>query len=80
MSKAWNVTVDDVEEILEAHDSSSDADDVFDNFTEDLRLRVEKAVAWYSEYPDQVAAAKDEIEDILIEQKVLEKPKFFSTP
>ena len=78
MSRAWEVRLDDIEEILEAHGSDADAGEVFDNFTEDLR--VEKAVCWYTDRVSQEAAAKDELEDILIEKGILQKPKLFSAP
>ena len=80
MSKAWNVSVTDIEEILETHGSPIDAGEVFDGFTSADDLRVEKAVCWYTDYESQVAAAKDELEDILIEKGIIEKPKLFSAP
>ncbi|MCK9435057.1 MAG: hypothetical protein M0R32_09640 [Candidatus Cloacimonetes bacterium] len=78
MSKAWNVTAEDIAEILEAHESTADSVKIFEGFKDELR--VEKAVLWYSDYSSQVDAAKDELEDILIEQGVIEKPKRFSAP
>ncbi len=78
MSKAWEISVEDIEEILIAHGSDEDAEEVYDNFTEDLR--VEKAVCWYNDRASQEQAAKDEIEDILIEKGIIEKPKLFSVP
>lgn len=78
MSKAWEISVKDIETILEAHGSEADAGEVFDNFTEDLR--VEKAVCWYTTREAQAEAALDEIEDVLIEQGILQKPKLFSVP
>ena len=78
MSKMWEVRFEDIKEILEAHGSSEDAGEVFDNFTDDLR--VEKAVCWYSDRFSKEEAAKDELEDILIEKGILKKPKIFSTP
>lgn len=76
--KAWEVTVEDIEKILEAHGSEKDPDDVFDNFTQDLR--VEKAVAWYQNREDQQEAALDELEDILIEEDVIDGAKMFRAP
>ena len=78
MSMAWEVTVEDIEKVLESHNSDKDADDVFDSFTQ--HLRVEKAVLWYQNFDDQMEASLDEIEDILIEEKVIDGPKFFSAP
>ncbi len=78
MSNAWEVSVEDIEKILEAHGSEKNPDDVFENFTQDLR--VEKAVLWYENFDDQEAAALDEIEDVLIEEKVVDGPKLFPTP
>ena len=78
MSMAWEVTVEDIERVLEAHNSEKDADDVYDTFTQNLR--VEKAVLWYQKFDDQMDASLDEIEDILIEEKVIEGPKFFRAP
>lgn len=78
MSIAWEVTVEDIEKVLDAHNSEKDADDVYDTFTQNLR--VEKAVLWYQNFDDQMEASLDEIEDILIEEKVIEGPKFFRAP
>lgn len=78
MSNAWEVTQEDIETVLEAHASGVDldAEEVFDNFYEGDR--VEKAVLYYDDFDDQVTAALSEIEDVLIEQGIIEKPKQFN--
>lgn len=78
MSNAWEVKLEDIETVLEAHGSDANPQDVFDDF--DDVLRVEKAILWYTNFDQQCAAADDEIEDILIEKGIIGRPKLFSMP
>lgn len=79
MSVAWEVTVEDIETVLDAHGSNLDAQDIFDDWDGEF-LRIEKAVLWYQDFDQQCAAAQDEIEDILIEKGFITKPKLFLMP
>ncbi len=78
MSMAWEVTVEDIGQVLEAHGSERDPDEVLEAFSEGDR--VERAVLRYTKFDDQVASALDEIEDILIEDGVISGGKVFSPP
>lgn len=79
MSMAWEVTDDDIDNVLRAHGqlnaiNSQQASDLVDNESD----RVEKAVLYYTEMEEQADAANSEIEDILIENKLLSGPKKFN--
>ncbi len=83
MSYTWEITEDDIDHVLYAHDSriSYLKDDVdFDMYT-DLNLDViEKTVLNYTGFDDQVDCMHSEIEDQLIEKSFIEGPKIFSCP
>ena len=78
MRKAWEVRIEDIEKILNAHNSDADPQEVFENFDQDLR--VEKAILWYQDIESQEAAADDELEDILMEKGIISGGKLFETP
>ena len=68
MSNAWEVTTDDIEQVLDAHGiKDCSIDEIFEEMVGSDFDRVEKAVLYYTDFDDQVNSALDEIEDILIE-------------
>lgn len=76
MSNAWEVTVDDVKLILDAHGSSADPQDVFDNIVALEDDRIEDAVLYHTDFDDQVSEALSEIENVLIENGLVEGKKY----
>lgn len=76
MSMAWEVTLEDIETVLEAHGMGDKAQMIYDDF--DGQDRVEKAILYYTDMDDQTAAANSEIEDILMEDGVLSGEKKFN--
>jgi hypothetical protein len=78
---AWEVTDDDIELVLQRH--GKDDPDTFDKASQLLDGedgRIEKAALAYTDFDDQTSSALDEIENILIENKILTGPKHFSAP
>jgi hypothetical protein len=75
MSMAWEVTLDDIEHVLDAHGMGERAQEIYDEF--DDQYRVEKAVLYFTDMDDQTAAANSEIEDILMEAGVITGEKKF---
>ncbi len=76
MSMAWEVTDDDIANVLRQHGQLTDenlqqASDLVDHESD----RVEKAALNYLEMEEQTDASYSEIEDILIENKLLSGPK-----
>lgn len=78
MKKAWEVRIEDIEKILNTHNSDADPQEVFNDF--DQELRVEKAILWYQDPDSQEAAADDELEDILLEKGIISGRKLFRMP
>lgn len=74
MSMAWEVTADDVELVLEAHNVKF-TDDIFELVDD---YEVENVVLEYTDFDDQVSAALCEIEDQLITAKIITAPKEFT--
>lgn len=72
MSLAWEITLDDVENILKEHGINSQVKirESFDIVIEDIE-RIEEAVLSYSDFEEQVLAANSEIEAILAENGIL---------
>ena len=79
MTFAWEVTTEDVQNVLAVHGMSDDAEALFElHFvanTENV-ARVEKAVLHYSDFDDQGSSAVDEIETILLEAAVVTEKRF----
>lgn len=76
MSVAWEVTAEDVTQVLEAHGVKF-TDEIFELVCED---DVEAAVLSYVNFDNQVTAALCEIEDQLIAAEVISEPKKFNAP
>jgi hypothetical protein len=78
----WEITEDDIDHVLEAHDSSLMylMDDVdFNMFDLELDDIVE-SILHYTEFEDQVSCMHSAIEDQLIEGSFIEGPKQFNCP
>lgn len=76
MSMAWEVTNDDIEQVLDKHGVP---------FTEEIADlvdadEVENAVLSYVNFDNQVQAALCEIEDQLLKQEVIKGEKKFDPP
>lgn len=81
LSLTWEVTEDDVQVVLGLHDIQLDATAVFEEQCDDAaNERVEQAVLCYTDFDDQTDAAMSELEDILIEAKIIKGKKVFSLP
>lgn len=81
MSLAFEVTNDDLDNVLNAHGATMD-DDAKDELLVENDDRLEKAALVYTEMDDQTSSILDELENILIEDKILPKDtvKKFSAP
>lgn len=81
MSNAWEVTVDDVQTVLETHGirkSDDEAEVILDELDVDA---VEHGLLHYTDFDDQVASSLSDIEDQLMEQGVIPKGvKKFENP
>lgn len=75
---AWEITPEDVADVLAAHGQSS-CDGLHDDVIQEAG-RVEHAVLCYTDFNDQCAAAASEIEDILIEDGCIDASKQFHCP
>jgi len=78
MNFAWEVTIEDVQNVLTEHGMSDDAEALLDLYfgaKPENDARVEKAVLRYSDFDDQVASALDEIEAILLEATVISQKR-----
>lgn len=75
MSDAWEVTEEDVENVLASHELKVSAKKIFDEIVSDEADRIEDAVLYYDGFEDQVNASYSEIEDILIENKIIKGKK-----
>ena len=83
-SMAWEVTVEDVQTVLErfvaegqysGDANEDDADSVYDECMDEAACgRVEKAILYYTEFDEQADAAQVEIADILIQERVVQGP------
>ena len=81
MSMAWEVTPDDVGTVLAAHKLDEDEDTIHDqHFDDDACDRVENAILYHTDMDDQCEEGLAEIEDILIEAKVITGEKKFQSP
>ena len=80
MSMAWEITEVDVFMVLEKHGRATDIEDAIVYEALDIMDddRVEKAALAYTDIDDQCNSALDEIENILIEEKILSQPKHFT--
>jgi hypothetical protein len=88
MSLAWEVTTEDVYQVLRAHEIHEPDGSPLN--PDGLLLRnamgrvraadVEEAILRYTDFDDQVSAALDEIEDHLIEAGVIPAAKAFRAP
>jgi len=83
MSNAWEITSDDIDHVLYAHDTSisileNDID--FDVDTDIDYDQIEDAILNYTDFDDQVDCMHSEIEDQLIEKDFIEGPKLFQNP
>jgi hypothetical protein len=78
---SWEVTTDDIELILQQHGKNDpDTFDKVSALVEKENARIEKAVLYYTDFDEQTTSMLDEIENILIENKIITGPKKFSTP
>jgi len=78
MSHAWEVTSEDIEHVLRAHNSDlSNLSEIVDDFDTD---GIEDAILNYDTMEDQVNCMHSEIEDILIKDGHIEGPKLFNCP
>jgi hypothetical protein len=74
MSNSWEVTENDVLQVLIAHHCCSDVETIFDMIDVD---EVEDAALQHNDIENQQSAALSEIEDQLIDAKVVFPPKKF---
>jgi hypothetical protein len=81
MSLAFEVTAEDVDNVLKQHGVTLD-EDAKDLLLCDNEERLEQAALAYNNMDDQTSSALDEIENILIEDEVLpvDAAKKFSAP
>ena len=80
MSNAWESTDEDIENVLSAHGKTQEEIDVM--FREVIidamdHSRIEKAILSYTDLDDQINASHNEIEDILMEAKIIDGDKIF---
>lgn len=73
MSMAWEVTDDDITQVLEAHGLTL-TEEIWEEVSGD---KVEAAVLSYTDFDEQVNAAFCEIEDQLIEAGFIKNEKKF---
>jgi hypothetical protein len=77
MSMAWETTPEDLKRVLERNDIELSQDEIEDIFFVNIDDdRIEKAVLYYTDFDDQVEAALDEIEKILIEDGIIREVDF----
>lgn len=77
MSTAFEITVEDVENVFEQAGkpiSSAQAEKIFDEVIAPEDGRIEKAALWGNDMETQTSYAYQEIKTILIEAKLLPKP------
>jgi len=83
MSNAWEVTNDDIEHVLSEHGKSQEEiNEMLMGVVIDAMdySRVEKAILHYTDMDDQIQCSYSEIEDILMEDKVIDGEKLFHCP
>jgi hypothetical protein len=82
MSNAWDMTNDDINHVLHAHDTSvSILENDVDFSTDDLEYNeIEDAILSYTDFDDQIDCMHSEIEDQLIKMDMIEGPKLFNRP
>lgn len=81
MNIAWEIVVEDIQNVLARHGIKESAEAIFQQefvATPDNLARVEAAVLHYVDFDDQVAAALEEIETILLEAGVITKKRLSS--
>lgn len=76
MSMAWEVTPDDVKQVLDAHGVKF-TDEIYDLVYAD---EVEDTLLNYTDFDNQVAVALSVIEDQLIKAEVISEVKKFPLP
>jgi hypothetical protein len=76
MSMAWEISSDDIKQVLEAHGVKFN--DQISDMIDDAE--VEDAVLFYCNFDNQVAASLCNIEDQLIEAGVITGSKLFDGP
>ena len=76
----FEITADDVATVLKRHESDVDAEEVFDDLFGDDLARIEKAFFAYTDFDDQVLSMLSELEDVLIEGRVIIGQKAFEAP
>lgn len=76
MSMAWEITSEDIKQVLEAHEV--EFTDLISDMVSDSE--VEDEVLFYCNFDNQVAASLSNIEDQLIEAGVIKLPKMFLPP
>jgi hypothetical protein len=79
MSNAWEVTKEDVLIVLGRHGETNKLSEAMEAL-EDQDGRVEDAALAYNAMSDQADSALNEIEDILLEEKILIGEKRCSPP
>lgn len=80
MSLAWEITEDDVANVLDAHGVDYDEDTletVLDELDHDA---IEKGLLCYTDMDDQTASVLDDIENHLIEKNLISGEKQFNPP
>lgn len=81
MSSEFDITEEDFLTILDAHGKDHLARQCFEeHYDDEMEGRVDNIVQHYVTTDDQVMAAYSEIEDILVERKVVKPPKNFHSP
>ena len=79
MSYAWEVTLEDINTVLERYDITSKT--ILNKALKKIisqTNRIEKAILYYTYFEEQCSAALSEIEDILIEENIIpDGSKFF---
>ena len=76
-TNAWQVTEEDIAQVLASHAYVDDANDILNEVIMPEVDRVIAAALHYTDFNDQVDSALDEIETILIEADVLMAPKLY---
>lgn len=76
-TRAWEVTEEDIQTVLDAHNSDINAEEALGAVDPS---RIEGAILWYTDFDDQVKAALSEIENSLIEDKVVNGVKKWNAP
>jgi len=83
MSYAWEVTNDDIINVLSKHGHTEDEiDQMFDNDIDTLMdySEIEETILHYTDIDDQTECSYSEIEDILIAEGIIGESKLFHRP